>query len=174
MAKDVIVLNGDFTIINTVSVKKAKHMINSGKAVVVKAVGDIKDLVTNKFIPEIIKLVKLVREIYGRRIPWSKGNLVARDNHRCQYCGCERASRNLEIEHVIPRAQGGKTTWENTVAACRECNQKKADKTPSQAGMSFYKRGFKPYQPTIMEFINQKIELYGLNKVYDDLISGKL
>ena len=53
----------------------------------------------------------------------------------CQYCGTKFLSSELELEHVIPRAQRGQSTWENIVAACRDCNVEKADRTPAEAGM---------------------------------------
>lgn len=60
--------------------------------------------------------------------------------HNCQYCGVQPGTEELSIDHVIPRAQGGKTTWDNVVIACVECNRKKADKTPEQAKMKLRKK----------------------------------
>jgi 5-methylcytosine-specific restriction endonuclease McrA len=53
----------------------------------------------------------------------------------CQYCGCRPRSEELTIDHVVPRSQGGKSTWENCVLACVKCNHSKADRTPERAGM---------------------------------------
>lgn len=64
--------------------------------------------------------------------------------HNCQYCGVQPGSAECTIDHIIPRAQGGKTTWENTALACVDCNRKKADKTPEQAGMRLLKKPSKP------------------------------
>lgn len=68
-------------------------------------------------------------------IKFSKINMCLRDKFRCQYCGERFAVSLLNYDHVVPRAQGGKTTWTNIVMSCYPCNSKKADRTPEQAGM---------------------------------------
>jgi len=72
-------------------------------------------------------------------IKFSKVNVALRDGFRCQYCNVRLPLSQLEFEHVIPRAQWKKssspTVWENIVMACTECNSRKADRTPSEAGM---------------------------------------
>lgn len=61
--------------------------------------------------------------------------LFNRDDWSCQYCGDQLDRRSVTIDHVLPRAQGGKTTWLNCVTACRSCNKRKDNQTPEQAGM---------------------------------------
>lgn len=84
--------------------------------------------------PEVIVLKK-----YGERPPrkvvFNRPNLGKRDAFTCQYCGVTLASDDLTIEHVLPRSRGGPTSWENCVAACEDCNSRKADRTPGEAGM---------------------------------------
>jgi len=86
----------------------------------------------------------VVLKQYGARPPMKVGfnrvNLFKRDEHECQYCGVGLPPSKLQIEHVQPRSKGGPTTWENCVAACDACNSRKADKTPSQAGMKLRKK----------------------------------
>lgn len=77
-------------------------------------------------------------------VKFSRENIYARDRGKCQYCGMNVKLSEFEYEHVIPRAQGGKTIWENIVVACTGCNQKKGSKTPSQAGMRLLSRPRKP------------------------------
>jgi hypothetical protein len=60
--------------------------------------------------------------------------VLKRDHHTCQYEGC--LNRATTVDHVVPLCQGGKTTWQNLVAACLPCNQAKGGRTPEQAGMS--------------------------------------
>ena len=84
--------------------------------------------------PEVIVLKKY-EERPPRAASFSRPNLYRRDDYTCQYCGEALPGRELQIEHVVPRSRGGPTTWENCVAACESCNQRKADKTPSEAGM---------------------------------------
>lgn len=89
-------------------------------------------------VPEVV----ICREYGGiadrasRRIPkFSRANLFRRDKNMCQYCGQKFPTEEFQMEHVIPRSQGGKTTWQNIVLACGKCNAKKDNKTPIQAGM---------------------------------------
>lgn len=96
-----------------------------------------------------VTAVELVNELvtillYERtgRVMFSKTNVLRRDHYRCAYCG--RTGRT--IDHVLPRAQGGKTTWLNCVAACLKCNGDKADRTPEQAGMRLE---IEPWVPTM-------------------------
>jgi len=73
---------------------------------------------------------------------FSKRNVFKRDKYTCQYCG--KQERMLTIDHVIPKAKGGESVWENVVAACEPCNKKKADKTLAQAGMKLLNKPYKP------------------------------
>ncbi|HSG72141.1 MAG TPA: HNH endonuclease [Planctomycetaceae bacterium] len=68
-------------------------------------------------------------------VTFSRRNLFKRDGYECQYCARRPGSEELTIDHVIPRAQGGTSSWDNCVLACVACNSKKADRTPDQAGM---------------------------------------
>ena len=74
----------------------------------------------------------------------SRKGLFKRDNARCAYCGKELTMSTMTVDHVIPKAQGGKNIWENVVASCRPCNFKKGNKTPKQAHMTL---NVKPYNP---------------------------
>ena len=79
------------------------------------------------------------------RVRMSRENLILRDEGRCQYCGRRVSRGQMTLDHVVPRAQGGLTTWENTVTCCVQCNAKKAARTPEQAGMRLRQ---KPARPT--------------------------
>ncbi|UQA58129.1 HNH endonuclease [Polyangium aurulentum] len=79
-----------------------------------------------------------------RGVKFSRTNVFVRDGFRCQYCGVELPAGELTYDHVVPRVQGGKTTWENIVAACRGCNAKKRGRTPEGAGMTLLRRPAKP------------------------------
>jgi 5-methylcytosine-specific restriction endonuclease McrA len=85
-------------------------------------------------VPAVAVLRRKVRMI-KTGVKFSKVNVCLRDHFSCQYCGVRLPMSQLEYEHVIPRVQGGKTTWENIVMACTECNSKKASRTPVEAGM---------------------------------------
>jgi 5-methylcytosine-specific restriction endonuclease McrA len=77
-------------------------------------------------------------------VTFSRRNLFKRDGYTCQYCGCRPGSEELTIDHVVPRAQGGTSTWDNCVLACVRCNARKADRTPSEARMPLRRDPFRP------------------------------
>src|SRR5262249_21229307 len=72
-------------------------------------------------------------------VAFSRRNVAKRDHFTCQYCGAQPGVVDVTIDHVIPRAQGGQSSWTNCVAACADCNARKADRTPDQAGMRLRK-----------------------------------
>jgi 5-methylcytosine-specific restriction endonuclease McrA len=94
--------------------------------------------------PEVIVLKK-----YGERPPrkvnFNRVNMARRDEFTCQYCGSSLGIQHVTIDHVLPRSKGGGTTWENCVAACGDCNSRKADLTTKEARMPLRK---KPTVPT--------------------------
>lgn len=98
-------------------------------------------------VPEVIVL-KEYGERPPRKISFGRANLAKRDAFTCQYCGEQlnlgRGEKKVTIDHVLPRSRGGPNTWENTVASCEDCNTRKADKTPDEAGMRLRK---KPHRP---------------------------
>lgn len=85
-------------------------------------------------VPRVLVLQAYARVPVGR-IRFSRHNIFVRDEHTCQYCGRDLPRKQLNLDHVVPRSQGGKTNWENVVASCIPCNVKKGGRTPRQAGM---------------------------------------
>lgn len=94
-------------------------------------------------IPEIIVLDKY-NHLPDRDIKFSRENIIARDKNRCQYCGEIFPTKELQIEHIVPRSKGGKKTWNNLVASCHKCNSFKANRTPEEAGMKLIRKPVKP------------------------------
>jgi 5-methylcytosine-specific restriction endonuclease McrA len=94
-------------------------------------------------VPEVIALSGYDR-VPTSVVAFSRRNLFKRDHYTCQYCGHQPGSEELTIDHVVPRSQGGGTLWENCVLACVDCNKRKADRTPPQAGMRLRKRPLRP------------------------------
>lgn len=82
--------------------------------------------------------------VRARRTPFSRMNVFIRDAFTCQYCGESKAPIELSMDHVMPRSKGGTTNWENIVAACHPCNQRKAGRTPEEARMVLRRRPFRP------------------------------
>jgi 5-methylcytosine-specific restriction endonuclease McrA len=91
------------------------------------------DCVNGMFrLPEIIRLSRYDK-LPLQRVHFSRKTIYKRDNHTCQYCGCKPGDGELTIDHVIPKAQGGETSWTNCVLACIQCNSQKADRRPEGA-----------------------------------------
>ncbi|MCP3859614.1 MAG: HNH endonuclease, partial [Phycisphaeraceae bacterium] len=89
-------------------------------------------------VPEVIVLHRY--NGLPRRHPiFSRRNLFLRDRERCQYCGAKPGTRELTIDHVMPRSRGGRTEWTNCVLACGRCNRRKANRTPAEAGLRLHK-----------------------------------
>src|SRR5882762_9817149 len=89
-------------------------------------------------IPRVIVL-QLYDRIPKTKVRFSRHNIYMRDGNTCQYCGQELPRTDLNLDHVVPRAQGGRTTWENVVCCCIDCNLTKAARTPEQAKMKLLK-----------------------------------
>jgi len=161
----VIVLNQDYSFLNSISWQKAMKLLYKGKVTVVKYANITVNTAENIImkIPAVVKLMKLIRTIYRTKVPFSKKNVMIRDNFTCQYCG---RTDGLTIDHVIPSSRGGKNTFENCVSACKECNSKKGSKTPSEAQMYLKKQ---PVQPTIAEFTRVKAVKAGVFNLLKEL-----
>lgn len=94
-------------------------------------------------VPEVITLTHYDR-FRESTVTFSRRNIFKRDHSMCQYCGKRPGTSELTIDHVIPRSHGGTSTWENCVLACTECNARKANRTPEQAGMKFKQKPVRP------------------------------
>jgi 5-methylcytosine-specific restriction endonuclease McrA len=101
-------------------------------------------------VPKIIRLLAYDR-LPREEVKLNRRNLYARDNNRCQYCGHHYSTKELTIDHVVPRVQGGEHTWENLVCSCVKCNARKGGRTPNQAHMHLIRRPVRPKRnPVIM------------------------
>lgn len=94
-------------------------------------------------VPEIIVLTRF-DYLPKQDIKYTRPNIFERDNFTCAYCGHQYDKKNLNIDHIIPRDYGGKSTWENTITSCYNCNSKKRNRTPEEAHMPLL---FKPTKP---------------------------
>jgi 5-methylcytosine-specific restriction endonuclease McrA len=94
-------------------------------------------------VPEVLCVVRYDR-LPGQAVTFSRRNVAKRDHHTCQYCGTQPGWGAITVDHVLPRAQGGTSSWTNCVAACVPCNARKGDRTPDQAGMRLRKRPIRP------------------------------
>ncbi|MEZ6142990.1 MAG: HNH endonuclease [Zavarzinella sp.] len=106
--------------------------------------------------PRVIRLLGYDR-LPKQTVKFNRRNIFARDNNLCQYCGKKFPLSELSLDHVIPRSQGGKTTWENIVCACVDCNIAKGGRTPRQANMHLIRKPEKPRRsPMIVMKLTQK------------------
>ena len=94
-------------------------------------------------VPEIIVL-RRYGELPARHLVFSRFNLYKRDRYTCQYCGRRPGSKELTIDHVVPRSKGGVSSWTNCVVACVECNFRKANRMPAEAGLALRRQPVKP------------------------------
>lgn len=128
---EVLVLNADLGPLHRVTLKHAIRMLLRQVAEIHEAEPD--RLIGVYPIPKAVRLVRYVvtKWRYTSGPAWSKPGVLKRDNHTCGYCSAHAQT----VDHILPRSHGGRNTWRNTVAACEGCNQRKANRTPEQAGM---------------------------------------
>ncbi len=142
MRHDVLLLNANYEPLNVCNIRRAVTLILLGKAEVIQDTENMVRTSTGELVvPSVVRMRYQVR----RPMPTlrlSRHSILARDKYTCQYCG---SSRELTIDHVVPRWVGGPQTWENLVACCRRCNLKKADKTPQQANMRLRTQPKRPH-----------------------------
>ena len=104
-------------------------------------------------VPRVIRLVGYDK-LPKQTVKFNRRNIFARDNNQCQYCGRKYATSELSLDHVIPRSQGGQSTWDNIVCACVNCNVRKGGRTPKEAHMSLIR---KPEKPKRSPMLNLKL-----------------
>jgi 5-methylcytosine-specific restriction endonuclease McrA len=145
--QSVLVLNATYQPLSIVSAKRAIHLIISEKASPLDASDVIFHSAKATFnVPYVILLTHYVKVSDTRqRVPFSRRGVLARDNNTCVYCGKHAET----IDHVVPRAAGGTSTYENCVAACKSCNSKKADKSIEQMGWTMPHKSMVPPSPFI-------------------------
>ncbi len=129
----VLVLNQNYEPLNICQVRRAIVLLFRGKAEVLEnGRGSLRSVNGIFDVPSVIRLVYFIKRPHRQR-KMTKVEIFSRDRHICQYCGLQ--SKDLTIDHVIPRRRGGEHTWDNVVSACIPCNRRKAGHTPIEAGM---------------------------------------
>ena len=133
MHEPVLVLNANFEPINVCTTRRAIGLLLAGKAdMVVNGRGHIRTVKQLLPRPSVIRLEAQVHRPRPH-IKLTRREVFRRDNYTCQYCG--KHTRDLTLDHVIPRSLGGRDTWDNLVSACARCNHRKGGRTPEQARM---------------------------------------
>lgn len=157
----VLVLNRNFQPIHVTSVKRAISLLYQGVARALDEQYRQYDFVdwqqlaaaadqdrihsVNRTIrvPRVLVLTAF-EKLPRTRVRFSRINIYARDNDTCQYCGRQLRRADLNLDHVVPRSQGGRTCWENVVCSCITCNLRKGGRTPEQAGMALLRPAVRP------------------------------
>lgn len=168
LTQPTLVLNKSWVAIDTTSVMDAMRLLFKGAAVAIRpdtyevhgfdswtalaAAEDEPHVKTTRLripVPEVIALTGY-NGVPQQSVNFTRRNLFKRDKMTCQYCGDQPGSAELTIDHVIPRARGGQSGWENCVLACLPCNMRKADKTVRQAGMQLRTTPVRPaWKPSL-------------------------
>jgi 5-methylcytosine-specific restriction endonuclease McrA len=104
-------------------------------------------------VPRVIRLLGY-EKLPKQTVKFNRRNIFARDNNQCQYCGKKFPTTELSLDHIVPRSQGGMSSWENIVCACVGCNVRKGGRTPKQAHMSLIR---KPEKPKRSPLLNLKL-----------------
>ena len=152
-----LLLNSSYEILAFISFKSLAKLIVKDK---VEILSHWKDQSIN-WISGSIKYPSIVRmKYYVRRnkihLKFNRTGIFKRDLHRCQYCGNKFPISKLSIDHIIPRSQGGSTSWRNCVSACFSCNNKKGDRTPDKANMQLLQPVTEPTNYIAIEYILAK------------------
>jgi len=130
----VLVLNQSYEPLNLCRTRRAIVLVFRGKAEVLENNrGELHSANRVFQIPSVIRLVYMVsRPRHQKKL--SRSEVFTRDQYTCQYCG--RQTKELTLDHVMPRRRGGKHAWDNVVSACIPCNRHKGGRTPDEARMS--------------------------------------
>ena len=157
----VLVLNKSYLPVHVTTVKRAFCLLYAGIAKAVNAQYETFDYEswsqitierndeTIGLVDRVIKIPRVILllaydRVPKRRVRFSRYNIFARDKSTCQYCGHRLSRSELNLDHVVPRAQGGTSTWENVVCSCHECNRRKGGRTPAEARMRLITQPRKP------------------------------
>ena len=110
-------------------------------------------------IPTVVILSTFDR-VPRKRLKFGLQGLFERDGGRCQYTGRRLNLSEANIDHVLPASRGGPTTWENCVLSDKKVNNRKADRTPREAGLKLLRRPTRPPEMPLTHFIKNKHQIH--------------
>jgi 5-methylcytosine-specific restriction endonuclease McrA len=152
----VLVLNQNFEPLNVCPARRAFVLVGDGKAEVVETGDLVMHTSTREYTcPSVIRLLYLIKRVHPVA-KLTRREVFQRDNYTCQYCG--RQTKDLTIDHVMPRHRGGPRRWENLVSACRSCNHRKGGRNPEEARMYLLSE---PRQPQVSRYYWVHQHLHG-------------
>ena len=136
----VLVLNSTFEPINVCTMRRAIVLILKGVArAEERHESELHSARAKIPAPSVIRLAEYVHIPFERK-SLSRKNILLRDHYTCQYCGKVFNPSDLTLDHVIPKSRGGSSNWDNLVACCKRCNNRKGNATPEEVGMKLVKR----------------------------------
>lgn len=142
---EVLVLNATYEPLSVVSVKRAVILLLKEKAELIEAAqAMLRSESLSVPVPLVIRLVYFVKIPPRITLPVTRRGVLSRDHYTCQYCGAMPPRKDLTVDHVVPRSRGGKSTWENVVAACTKCNGRKGSRTPAEANLRLLSQPQRP------------------------------
>ena len=191
MQQNILVLNSSYVPIDVANIQRTLKLLFKGKAEVISVedgnyatynfssweeVSLFRQATWDKYknydyfdnsgnifgIPKVIRLTGYNKVPVKLRL--TRRNIIMRDDHTCQYCGKKKNLSELNIDHIVPKAQGGRNSWVNLACSCIKCNSHKRDRTPKQAGMKLLRH---PKKPTIYLMFKRYSEIF-LNDKYDE------
>jgi 5-methylcytosine-specific restriction endonuclease McrA len=140
LQEPVLVLNSTFEPIHVTAVRRALILMLKGVAQVEESTHALVHSAANAHaVPSVIRLLSY-RHIPQQSRALSRKNILLRDRNTCQFCSKQLSSSELTLDHVLPRSRGGPSSWENLVACCYDCNNRKGDRTPEEAGIRLQRR----------------------------------
>ncbi len=150
LEQSVVVFSRNYLPISRINLKRAIALLVAGKAEALDWGNEARFLVRSPnlvvAVPGYIRLTLTSNERIWKIPPVNRREVLRRDNYTCQYCG---SNKHLTLDHVMPLSRGGQHTWNNVVAACESCNQRKSDGTPLEAGMPLRTEPKAPMHPTV-------------------------
>jgi len=151
LGRSVVVFSKNYLPVSRVNIKRAIVLLVTGKAEPLDFTSGAGYSVRSPsqvvYVPGHIRLTITGKERVWKIPPVNRREVLKRDRHTCQYCG---STKQLTLDHVIPRSKGGKHTWDNVVTACERCNGRKGDRTPIQAGMILRTQPKAPAHPAVV------------------------
>ncbi len=147
----VVVFSTNYLPMARINIRRAIALLMSGRAEPLdledtKLMWKLRSPSVEIEVPHHIRLKTTTAERLWKLPSVSRRELLRRDGHRCQYCG---SSKQLTIDHVIPRSKGGTHTWDNVTIACETCNHKKGDKYLNETSMVLRTKPKAPMHPTV-------------------------
>jgi len=140
MQEPVLVLNATFEPINVTAVRRAMVLMLKGVAQAEEiSHTQVHSASRSLQVPSVIRLLAY-RHIPQQTRALSRKNILLRDRNTCQFCRRILSASELTLDHVVPRSRGGRSSWENLVACCYQCNNRKGDRTPEEAGLALARR----------------------------------